>query len=980
MKNCVPFLLILLASILLAPFAANATHAAGAEITYSWVSDTTYDVTYHFYRDCSGIQEPDSVPLCYYNNCDGYQNTVELTKTFKIIGNEDNGTEVLQGCPGSPTTCAGGTIPGYAEWWYTKRIKLPSLCDHWTFAHGEGSRNNADNLLGSGGTDLYTEATLNNKDDISNSSAYFTVKPVPYICDNIPYTYNNGAFDPNGDSLYFECITPETDASSCTGAVDETYRTGFSLPSNPLACGSSFVFNNSTGQMSFTPNAGGKYVITIRVTELKYISGAWVKVGTVMRDIEIVVLNCNTPTPMLNTPVSTIHGATFSGGTINACATVPFGFCFDVTSDSLAVLVVTDNSKLFSTSTIPTVTYTGEKTDSVRGCFSWTPGITDTGLKVFAINAKDSNCATIPIPISNTFVIPIHVWPVTKILNDTIICHGDSVTLTAVGGGGFVWNVLPGGSPLSSMSCTSCKEAVVKPTITTQYTVRSTLNIYCDKNKDTVTVVVLPAPDNKTIDTAACIGSTIQLNVPVATVGVGISTAFAWTPGMYLSSSTVQNPLCTPLSTMKYLVDITYANKARCKTVDTVNVKALKYFQLFNKDTSVCRNTIITINATGDKEYNYTWTPVNGISDPHTLNPTITADSTTTYTVTATHVGCPDSSMAFTVTVQPTPLVNAGADKAICAGDTVTLNGTVTPSGNTYTYNWTPNADFYNYNQIDATFKGTKTTTVVFSATTSAGCTGTDTVVVSVVPAHFLHISPDTGICPGDTASLRVRGDSLTAFVWRPSTYMNDSGSLTPYVWPSNTQYYTIYATNNKNCKDTAAILVTVHPAAVMNIPDSVLIYPGDSYQFDPFTNCLYFEWFPPQGLSATNISNPMAAPDVNTKYTVNARTEAGCVITTSTDVYVSDDSYIDVPNAFTPGSGPNSTFKVNHLGTATLKRFAIYDRWGIKMFETTDVNTGWDGSYNGAPQQMGVYVYVVDAYTAKGRKIHKQGNLTLLR
>ena len=91
-------------------------------------------------------------------------------------------------------------------------------------------------------------------------------------------------------------------------------------------------------------------------------------------------------------------------------------------------------------------------------------------------------------------------------------------------------------------------------------------------------------------------------------------------------------------------------------------------------------------------------------------------------------------------------------------------------------------------------------------------------------------------------------------------------------------------------------------------------------------------------------------------------------------------DSYIAVPNAFTPGSGPGSLLKVLHLGNVTLKSFTIYNRWGIKVFETSDINAGWDGTYNGVVQPQGVFVYTVDAYTAKGKNIHKQGNITLLR
>jgi len=979
MKKLTPFLLVFFALLTLLPSKARASHAAGAELTYTWVSDSTYTITYHFYRDCTGIPTPDSVTMCYQNNCDGYQNTIYLTKTFKIIGGYDNGTEVLEGCPGHPTACAGGTIPGYQEWWYQRNVTLPSKCDHWTFAHTESARNSA--IKNITADNLYVEATLNNMDDQGNSSAYFTVKPVPYVCTNIPYTYNNGAFDPNGDSLYFECITPMTSGSDCGPASNESYLATYSLPSNPLACGGSFVFSNVSGQMSFTPTLTGAYVITVKVTEYKNYSGTWKVVGSVMRDIQVVVLGCNNPNPTMNTVASTITGATYTGGKMNACATVPFGFCYDIqSSDTGAILVVTDNSKLFSTSTKPIITYTGERTDSIRACFAWTPGPLDTGLKVFAITVKDSTCKGIAIPISNTFVVPIYVWPSTNILSDTTICPGDSVSLNAVGGGGFIWSVLPGGDALSSLSCTTCKKPVAKPSKTTQYVVTSTLNTYCSKNKDTVTIKVVPAPTHTRIDTAACVGTTIQLDAPYTTPDAGISTVFKWTPGTYLSSSSISNPTVTPISTMTYAVTVTYAGKTRCQTKDTITVRALQYFQLFNKDTSVCRNTPIIVNATGDPRYSYTWTPTDGISNPNILAPVITPDSSRTYYVTAKHVGCPDSTAFFTVTVQPTPLVNAGPDKTVCSGDTVHLFATVSPSGFSYIYQWTPDTLVDNPSGLTTTFIGKTTSSLVFSASTAAGCKASDTVIVDVIPAKFLKVSQDTGICPGDTAHLRAKGDSLVYLVWRPANFMDDSTSLTPNVWPNVSSYYVVYAKNQKNCGDTEMVHVTVHPGAVINMPDSVLIYPGDSYQMNPQGNCLYYTWFPGDGLTATNISDPIAKPDVSKRYFVHGITEAGCHIDDTINVYVSDDSYIGIANAFTPGSGPNAILKISHLGTATLKSFSVYNRWGVKMFETADINQGWDGTYNGEPQPMGVYVYMVKAVTYKGKEIYKQGNITLLR
>ncbi|HXS38429.1 MAG TPA: gliding motility-associated C-terminal domain-containing protein, partial [Flavipsychrobacter sp.] len=280
----------------------------------------------------------------------------------------------------------------------------------------------------------------------------------------------------------------------------------------------------------------------------------------------------------------------------------------------------------------------------------------------------------------------------------------------------------------------------------------------------------------------------------------------------------------------------------------------------------------------------------------------------------------------------------------------------------------------------NAIFTGTKTTEMTFTVSTPDGCKGKDSLHITVFSVSFLKGSADTSICPGDTAHLHVSGDSIAHVLWSPGAFLTDTNTLTTKAYPLISSTYTVYGVNVDGCLDTVSVSVAVKAGAVIDLPDSVTIYPGESYQMDPGGNCLYFSWFPPLGLSSDTISNPVATPDVNTRYIVNGATEGGCKAKDSMEVYVSLDSYINVPNAFSPGNGPNNLLKVVHTGEATLKSFVIYDRWGQKMFETSDINQGWDGTFNGQPQPMGVYVYVVEAYTFRGKRFYKQGNITLLR
>jgi gliding motility-associated-like protein len=189
-----------------------------------------------------------------------------------------------------------------------------------------------------------------------------------------------------------------------------------------------------------------------------------------------------------------------------------------------------------------------------------------------------------------------------------------------------------------------------------------------------------------------------------------------------------------------------------------------------------------------------------------------------------------------------------------------------------------------------------------------------------------------------------------------------------------------VVAQEATGCLDSTLVLIDIKSSATITLPDTVRLYPGNSYQFIPGGNCLYFNWFPWNGLNNPNISSPITSVQASIIYTVDAKTEFGCKTTDSVVVVVEDDSEIDVANAFTPGSEPNDIIKVQHHGIAKLGHFRIFNRWGQVVFETTNIDEGWDGTFNGVSQNIGVYIYTAEAYSYRGKRFYKQGNITLLR
>ncbi len=973
----------------------TATHASGAEIVYEHLGGRTYRFFFKFYRDCSlnpitgnpaTAQEPNTVDLCFYNSCTNTSYTKLMTKWTGALPpyGGQNGSLVTRGCSNALTDCESPSspVPGYEEWWYSCIETLPAKCNSWKFAAWVNARNPSNNIVGGL---LYVETTFDNSVIDANSSPYFSIKPIPYVCLNQQYSFNNGAVDADGDSLVSQMINPLV-GNSCQNpatniGLNMTQTPAITFPGNPMQTGGSFSLNPSSGQMLFTPTQVGPSTLSIRTTE--YRNGQ--PHGSIIRDVQVQVLQCTTVYNGLDTPslANSIKGGKWLNNQINACIDQELEFDFDVNSaDTNTVLILEDNTA----SALPaaTVTYQNQKTDAVSGKLVWTPTVADVGLNNIIITIKDSTCRPPGILIVKNVTIPIYVWPPLTAVPDTNICNNEAAFLGVTGGGDYTWTILPGGTP-NSLNNPNIANPIATPKKTTSYVVTSGATDYCPNNKDTVEITVLEGPKFQgQDDVVGCPSNPIELDLK-PTPPANATYAYKWTPTTYLNSSTIADPTATTPVDITYYVEVT-SSVNKCIGRDTVEIDVLDGFSIENPDTTICLGESIVIRGTGDSRYSYLWndTSVNSSFDSKTIiDATITPmpHGKYTYTLAASHTVCPnDSTTSITVEVQPVPTVQVSPDASLCFGDTIGLKGEVTPAYTGYTYKWNPGSSLDDDAILTPVFTATGTTTLVLTASTGVGCVGTDSVTVSVYPAKFVDLSSDTAICPGDTARLTLTVPAGTEYRWYPDQNISSTGSLTPNVWPVANRRYMVAGKDANNCKDTSYVKVVVRPKAILHLPDTVRIYPGEQYEMDPEGNCLYYSWFPELGLSNPRSGHPIAKPEVNTRYIVKGNTEGGCTVTDSVDVLVMDDSYVKLPNAFAPGNGRNSVFKIVGRGQIELKRFVVYNRWGAKMFETKDINEGWDGRFNDKPQPMGVYIYTVEGTTPGGRNITQQGNVTLVR
>jgi gliding motility-associated-like protein len=148
-----------------------------------------------------------------------------------------------------------------------------------------------------------------------------------------------------------------------------------------------------------------------------------------------------------------------------------------------------------------------------------------------------------------------------------------------------------------------------------------------------------------------------------------------------------------------------------------------------NTETTVCAGVPVQLTATSAAT-NYSWTPSLGVSSTTINNPTVTINSTNTYTVTATLNGCVRTS-TVRVFVNQNPIVSAGPDKTIVEGDAVTLNGA---SNNSASIVWSPSATLTGFNSFTPVAKPSTTTTYTLTVRDNNNCVGSDNTIVTVVP------------------------------------------------------------------------------------------------------------------------------------------------------------------------------------------------------------------------------------------------------
>jgi gliding motility-associated-like protein len=603
-------------------------------------------------------------------------------------------------------------------------------------------------------------------------------------------------------------------------------------------------------------------------------------------------------------------------------------------------------------------------------------GLPDS-IKTVTITVQASACAS---PVVYTVYIKRSSPLIVDATGDTTVCSGGQATLiSSVSGGNqpysFMWSNTAGNT----------NSVVVSPTVTTNYVV--SISDACGVTA-TDTVLVYYATTNATIsnDTTICPGG-----IAVLTAGGGI--AYRWNNNIYTAVNTV-----SPLRTTKYFVSVTDA----CKGYDSVTVFVNPPPNIVATVTldSICIGDSSSLSVSGGISYLWSSSPFDSsLTGQQTLaNLVVHPSVTTVYTVTGTNNLTCTNSASVTVNLKPTPMASFSINPTeTCVGHIVniTFNGT---SGYNETYNW----DFAGGTAIGSgagpylvnwATPGMKTITL---SITVDGCPSTifsDSVLIDHdVIANFTAI--DTAGCVPLTVSFFDSSQYETAsatYLWKfgDSTTSTEKNPIHGYN-TAGKYSITLIVSNGAGCSDsiTYPMFVDVHPA------------PLSAFDANPYTASIFYPvimffnhssgspppvswlWNMGDGGTSTDSSNFIHTYSDTGKFVVSMITynQYGCSDTAYRNITIKPDYTIYIPNAFTPnGDDRNPVFYAYGVGI-TVFDLKIFDRWGAQIFESENINVGWDGTYKGAPCPEGVYTYQI-YYKEDQKEEHLLfGRITLIR
>ncbi len=389
-------------------------------------------------------------------------------------------------------------------------------------------------------------------------------------------------------------------------------------------------------------------------------------------------------------------------------------------------------------------------------------------------------------------------------------------------------------------------------------------------------------------------------------------------------------------------------------------------------------NTISGVTAT------WFWDFGDGAtSNVHNPFHTYTAYGNFMVTLITTSVrGCPDTVIQQIFVPQLLSISSATINDIRCKDE---CNGLITiqaSAGNApYRYQWNDPLS-QTTSDADSLCAGTYTIQI----TDSLGCILSNTYNINEPPALNIQtvstVAYCRGACIGTAQTLVQGGNGGYQYVW--SDPAQQQTALAIQLCSGN---YTVTVTDSKGCliTDTIQVIYSDSLPMIDATADTNQLYQGQSTTLhaDPTINYV-INWSPSTSLNSSSSTDPLSTPPQTTTYTLSIIDRNQCSNSDTVTIFVKDvlctEPEIFIPNAFSPNGDQQNDKLYVRGNTIESMQLVIYDRWGEKVFESTQKNSGWDGTYKGKAVAPGVFAYYLEVICFDQNKFIKKGNITVIR
>ncbi|HTA83450.1 MAG TPA: PKD domain-containing protein [Bacteroidia bacterium] len=538
----------------------------------------------------------------------------------------------------------------------------------------------------------------------------------------------------------------------------------------------------------------------------------------------------------------------------------------------------------------------------------------------------------------------------------------------------------------------------------------------CINNVASATYTVIITDANKCTDTTKTTvpntaGDTVKItahtNVTCNGGSTGSATAlgsggtlpysYSWSPGGQTNATATSLPAGTYTVTMKD------GSAAGCPATDTVTITQPSLVVATPPaPQTICMGSSATLTvsaAGGTPAYSYSWAP-GGLTG---ATVTVTPASTTTYVITTTDANnCPSVPVQVVVTVNPALKVTVTPDKATCPGGSVTIGAQATGGDGTYTYTWSPPTGLSCTACQDPGVTPAATTQYTVLVADNCGTPPVkDSVTAIIDPLPVVSFTADTlagcdTLCVGFKDGTTIASGGLFSWSWSfgdGTTYGQQNPPVHCY---GNPGVYTIELTvkSDSGCisSDTIPNMITVysHPVAAFTASPQPATILDPTISFTDQSKDAYgiagWYWQFEDPTDATSImQNPQFTYADTGTYcpklgVINIH---GCVDTTQQCIVISPLFTLYIPNAFSPNhDGLNDVFLVKGTYVCGFQMY-IFDRWGMQLYSSNDINKGWDGKVGSGASvaQEDTYVYLIEAVDCVNHQKHQYlGKVTIVK